>query len=66
MIYLFFDNDQNVFKTILKKYSVTMCQILRRRDFLEVINNNNNNNINSNNNNKYFSREPTSKVGALQ
>ena len=42
-----------------------MCQILRRRDFLEVINNNNNN-INSNNNNKYFSREPTSKVGALQ
>ena len=43
-----------------------MCQILRRRDFLEVINNNNNNNINSNNNNKYFSREPTSKVGALQ
>ena len=57
-------------KHILKKYSVTMCQVLCRRDFLEVINNNNNNNnnnnINSNNNDKYFSREPTSKVGALQ
>ena len=47
-----------------------MCQVLCRRDFLEVIdnnNNNNNNNINSNNNNnKHFSREPTSKVGGLQ
>ena len=58
-------------KHILKKYSVTMCQVLCRRDFLEVIdnnnNNNNNNNINSNNNNnKHFSREPTSKVGGLQ
>ena len=44
-------------KHILKEYSVIISQVWSRRVFLEVINNNNN---------KYFSREPTSKVGALQ
>ena len=44
-------------RLILRECSVIISQVWSRRDFLEVINDNNN---------KYFSREPTSKVGALQ
>jgi len=53
-------------KLILRECSVIISQVWSRRDFLEVVNNNdNNNNNNCKNNNKYFSKEPTSKVGAL-